>query len=100
MKSYSETYNKKPINWFVELNKSLTYDEFIDLYELSKSWITCACGNQCSIIPRYDDGQPLDKELSELGVEFTLNIRRGNKVNALNTLAKIEIRSAILIKEI
>jgi hypothetical protein len=40
------------------------------------SWVTCACGNQCSIIPRDEDGEPQDKILSALGVDFYDEIRR------------------------
>lgn len=39
--------------------------------ELASCWITCACGNLCATIPRYDNTQPIDLELRELGLLFS-----------------------------
>jgi len=99
MKIYSESEGKTPFNWFEALNS-----ENIDwnlLCDLSSSWVTCACGNQCAIIPRhYFDGEPVDKILNNLGYDFNEVISERQPIKALNILAKIEIRSAELIKEI
>lgn len=64
----------------------------------SLHWVTCACGNQCSIIPRYENGAPRDFELSNLGSNFYINVSERNYEQAEKTLAKIEIRSSELIK--
>lgn len=36
----------------------------------ASNWVTCACGTQCSIIPRKEDGQPLDEKLRVQGSSF------------------------------
>jgi len=102
METYIESQGKKPFDWFEALNqKEITQSDWCILLFLAKSWVTCACGNQCNIIPRdYFDGQPLDKELKNLGIFFSDAIRSRNKQIALNVLEAIEIRSGELIEEI
>ena len=64
----------------------------------AQSWTTCACGNMCDIIPRDEWGAPLDDELRTLGVLFPTYIHGEQYDAAINTLDKIEKRSATLIK--
>jgi hypothetical protein len=76
----------------------------------SENWITCACGNQCDIIPRNGNGKPDDPLLLELGIRFFGAIRamlddEGEDFVAAREYAKkilmdIEKRSAELIAEI
>jgi len=80
MKKFVETKSKAPFDWnqFLAKNcKNMSVKELRKVLKLSKSWVTCACGNQCVIIPRTkktsDDGnlgQPLDDKLSDLGSNF------------------------------
>lgn len=98
MKTYSEKQGNKPFNW-----REALMDPGADSFKLSKlakSWITCACGNQCNIIPRDKHGIPEDRLLADLGSIFTSCIRRGNYKEALKTLTLIEARSAKLIAKI
>lgn len=67
---------------------------------LAGSWVTCACGNQCAIIPRDSYGEPLDVVLADLGFEFNNLIGKRKYTAALKTLEKIEKRSIELIKQI
>lgn len=41
-----------------------------EILKKSGSWVTCACGSQCDIIPRDEIGKPLDDNLNELGSRF------------------------------
>lgn len=98
MKTYNEVKNEKPVNWYEELNK-----ENIDwekLLNLSHSWVTCACGNQCDIIPRREDGAPKDIALKHLGYNFFYAVADKNKEKCLEILNRIEKRSSELINYI
>jgi hypothetical protein len=92
--------------------ESFTYEELAKAAKLSKGWVTCACGNQCAIIPRSECHAPWDRELRELGVEFCgeidrmrkaflINRNRFNKLRneARKTLAAIERRAQEIIFE-
>ena len=101
--TYTEQKGYKPFNWNEFLNKKdITNDEWYDARKLSRYWITCACGTQCSIIPRNEkyNGRPMDTKLRKLGHEFCSAIYTKNKELAKEILAKIEKRSAKLIAEI
>lgn len=129
MKKYTETKNRKPFDWFEALSKDcskMTIKESERLANKAGEWITCASGNQCAIIPRDKDGEPLDKQLKSLGTQFyTEGIKHmhfrledaeliksssGNKdffINQANVyrkkaikyLGQIEKRSAYLIQQ-
>lgn len=101
MKTYSETQFKDPFDWNEFLNrKNITQTDWRRAYRLADNWVTCACGNQCDIIPKRYDGAPVDRLLRFYGVEFFIYIRGEDKNSAIEVLKKIEERSAILIKEI
>lgn len=79
--TYAESQGEQPFNWLAALKPGLTYEQLLTLKNLSGSWPTCACGNQCNVIPRwtikdYDEndhniyGQPKDPVLSGLGYSF------------------------------
>ena len=61
--------------------------------------MTCACGNQCEVIPRRI-GEPVDVELRILGYQFSEHIHAREYSKAIRTLSDIEKRSAFLISEI
>lgn len=109
-RTYAETQNAQPFDWW----------EFLDLADAGKieihsreheiatglaySWTTCACGNQCSIIPRHTEahlaGAPKDDILRGHGSHFAYHIVRGIWPAARATLRAIEARSAQLIAEL
>ena len=130
LKTYSEELGEKPIDWRAWINREIARigdritlgrgDHRFDseeMYAKSGSWVTCACGNQCSIIPRVEggvvQGEPEDSMLAMLGIEFHHAISRlpilvfydgetmfehvGFLSRALELLEKIEARSAVLI---
>jgi hypothetical protein len=63
-------------------------------------WATCACGNQCAIIPRHPNGRPEDPLLDDLGLRFTMAISTQDEELAKYLLKEIEKRSAKLINEL
>lgn len=106
-KTYCETRGEKPFDWNRELDEliagrsgSLTDDRRLDM---AFHWVTCACGNQCAIIPRlsieHNPGAPEDNQLAHLGMRFHDDITCRAWLGAKQTLARIEARSAILIAE-
>lgn len=100
------TERRKPFDWNKFLNKkTISKDEWHIAKELANSWVTCACGNQCAIIPRWNSitnnnspAEPKDKKLNELGYRFNGDISLRYVEEAKETLKKIEARSTILIK--
>lgn len=118
MKNYTTTKGELPINWSKLLNrdcKTMEYYETVEMSSNASSWVTCACGNQCAIIPR-DEGtsKPNDTKLRNLGLRFYNNIQHmsayvsdkkidlanKHRRKAINTLNKIEKRSSELIFKI
>jgi hypothetical protein len=103
LKTYAEVSNEAPFDWneFLSRDKSqITFDEWRNAAFLSNNWVTCACGNQCSVIPRDFMGTPDDHQLATLGVEFTYAIEAKDKEEAKRILVEIEKRSAFLIEEL
>lgn len=94
--------SKNKIDWYAELNAPIiTQDKWIELCDYSSSWVTCAVGNQCDIIPRdHPSSAPLDPTLHMLGRHFDNCIGNQSRTEALRILDKIEKRSAELINEI
>jgi hypothetical protein len=103
MKTYSETVGARPFDWREFLTRDKISDsEWQEAFNRSKCWTTCACGNQCAVIPRSSDtGRPDDTILATLGGDkgFHGAIIDKLKEEALHFLELIEIRSAFLIKE-
>jgi len=101
MKTYAEANKKKPFDWNKFLSKKkISEKQWHDAYRLSTSWVTCACGNQCDIIPRMVDGHPKDKKLAFLGYTFAVHISTGNVQESKEVLEAIEIQSAEIINKI
>lgn len=113
---------------FGRLSLGMTWLEFLTLpkkaynsellnkaVNASASWVTCACGNQCDIIPRDDDGSPLDDELYHLGCNFAHLIERLagfyleeeeilefslSRSTALDLLKEIEHRANLILSQL
>ena len=106
-KTFCETFDIPAFDWNKALNEAerlqsgcrLDQNEFDDLRSRSDDWVTCACGNQCAIIPRQDTGQPRDVQLMLLGVSFAESVAIRDWAQAKLTLEQIEARSAVLIAE-
>ena len=95
---YIEHEKKQPIDWYAELTADKI--DWEKLGDLSGDWVTCACGNQCDIIPRDWIGEPIDDELSSLGYKFNDAVCDRLSESAIQILHRIEIRSQELIDRI
>lgn len=113
-KTYSEERNKPIIDWNKVISdlrsekikrrdvKGDITDEFKEIERRAVDWVTCACGNQCSVIPRCSVGRPIDSILAQLGGYFPITIANGHEDNyerAEKILKDIEYRSAKILKE-
>jgi len=100
MKTYSELKGNKAFDWnaFLENPPEKGSAEQWEASNLSGEWVTCACGNQCDIIPRSPLGCPEDYLLEKLGCIFYEDINAGEWQNAKNTLYLIERRSQEIIE--
>lgn len=101
LETYAKQHGKKPFNWNKFLNQEeINENEWLNAESLAENWVTCACGNQCDVIPRDEYGMPLDYDLIHIGLLFYYDIQERNNKGAKIRLADIEKRSAQLIKEI
>jgi len=115
--TYAKSKGAPAFDWNSFLNKEIVQHTLTEMQEagvMAGSWVTCACGNQCEIIPRYNDGTPKDNILFGRGHDFYVyvvgmghahaehNTEAFNKFRRKAHLAlqEIEGRSAELIKEI
>lgn len=88
------------MQWRERIERAKAYWHFFeDDLELAVEWVTCACGEQDSRIPRGSSGCPEDGELRFWGIAFAWNVRQGNFSRALDVLNKIEARSQQLLLE-
>ena len=98
--TYAEEQGEAPFDWNEFLSKERTEDEWNAAGGLSAQWVTCAVGNQCSVIERDKTfGYPKDEILFRLGMDFDLFITKLSQKDAIIALDTIEKRSAYLIKE-
>lgn len=104
MKTYVEASGIAPFNWreYLLKQKSIFLQgkdliQWKNARELARSYVTCACGNQCASLPRGPMGAPTDLELSTLGSNFYDHVRNRNWQGALKTLDLIEERSKFLL---
>ena len=107
-KTFAETQGEAPFDWWRALNNppALDSEEHMKLSDLAASWVTCACGNQCAIIPRAEDETtgrrrhaPLDPLLNTWGGDFLGAVSATDWGKAREILRAIESRSAILIAQ-
>lgn len=103
MKTYAESQGQKSFDWKAFLKhakaKGLSDVEWKMAQDRSKDWVTCATGNQCCVIPRDEQGRPLDEVAAILGANrgFHRCIETHNPDEALHFLRLIEIHSTYLI---
>lgn len=102
-KTFAETKGFAPFDWnlfFDRLERGeLKRGEKQRAKGLAAQWTTCACGNQCAILPRWDDGSPKDSHLWSLGLWFMNATKAGKWDDARGYLRRIEECSAGLIAE-
>jgi hypothetical protein len=66
--------------------------------DMSHNWVTCACGEQCRLLPTHDDSnEPADAAISELGTYFWYCVSDNEFVDAAETLINIENRVGELL---
>lgn len=110
MQSYAESKGKPKFDWWEFLRNdpaSISDASWEYAEELAQSWVTCACGTQCDIIPRKEglpsntDGSPVDEVLATMGGDegFFGAIRNRNLEKAADWLYLIEIRASQLIEK-
>lgn len=92
-----------PANWNarIQIGKGRNMSAFERMlwsHEAS-SWVTCAVGNLCSVIPRDMFGAPCDNYLRFLGQQFSGAIHEDKFEEAGHILEKIEKRSGEILKE-
>lgn len=99
---YTVNSGKPVFDWRKALKKAISRKQkrSPSLTAKSKSWVTCACGNQCAVIPRDSAGGPRDNRLNRLGVVFYEHVSEGRFENGLKTLEEIEKRSSELLSVI
>ncbi len=104
MKTYAQTRGDKSFDWNQFLSRDdISESEWSRANSRASSWVTCACGNQCSIIPRESNGMPKDPILSRLGGGdggFYTAIKNQDVATARHLLHLIELRSAFLIQDV
>lgn len=95
---YVEAQHEIPFDWNTFLAQdNIDPEDWDYAEEEAASWVTCACGNQCAVLPRDSAGEPLDKQLAVLGTDFYRNVGHNNASLTRLTLAAIERRSAYLL---
>lgn len=100
MKSYQEEVQGDSFDWNAAIDTCIVLGMRTtpEMKMKAGSWVTCACGNQCAIIPRTD-GRPVDRKLQELGLKFMYAIESSFLLKAEDILKAIETRSAKLIAD-
>jgi hypothetical protein len=105
--TYAESVGGETFNWLAFLDARINVEDAgeweisdNEASDLAGDWPTCACGNQCSIIPRGILGAPEDHELRSLGNLFFNAVDSRDWAAAKTTFLRIEKRSAELIAEL
>jgi hypothetical protein len=108
-KSYTEEHDLKVFDWPAFLSLPWPSREQCQAASVKAScWVTCACGTLCSALPRYQDGEPKDQKLGQLGQRFHDDVKRIRDApnvrerehaqrDAMKTLIAIETRSALVL---
>ena len=99
---YSVSQGFEYFDWNKFLDKtSWKKSEHIHAIILSRSWVTCACGNLCKSIPRYwYNKSPKDDVLQALGTRFHYALLQKDREAAKAALKNIEHRSSEILAEI
>lgn len=101
MTTYAETQGQQPMDWFKTIvdarDNGISREAHTQLTRAAQMWTTCACGNQCSVLPRHESGRPLDMKIASLGCDFAACIEESDWEHALKTLEQIEHRAQVLI---
>lgn len=117
--TYAELRGQGAFDWYKFLDGMIKYgatpDEAADALVWADNWVTCASGNQCESIPRYNgkekhirddnynyipfEGTPKDAHLAALGCLFYGAIERQDWEEARGILDQIEERSWEIILE-
>lgn len=89
-------------NWLEALQCAIEHEpdavEFDALCAAAGDWPTCACGELCKRLPRYEeDGVPMDITLAELGIVFNVHVKRREWNPAFVIFREIEQRTTELI---
>ena len=91
-----------PENWdwyaFLASDEKTKVKHAVRARDKSGSWVTCACGQLCSSLPRSNVSGPVDSTLNRLGVMFFEDIENECWKLAKHTLDKIEERTSYLLK--
>jgi hypothetical protein len=90
-------------NWFAVLKDlsagaPCSINDQTKLSRMAGNWVTCACGQLCSVLPRNNMGRPLDVRLQMLGTAFFHRIEEKKWCEALSVLHRIEERSNELLE--
>ena len=101
LKPYATTKRRKFFDWNAFLAQdTIKAADWVKAKVRAGSWVSCACGNQCAIIPRNNDGQPLDNSLYHSGMQFYQAIQDKDVAQARIVLGWIENRSVYLIEKL
>ncbi len=99
--SYAVFNDMPPFDWLAFLERAIAKtasdEEIRNAVALGRSWVTCACGNQCASLPRDSIGAPIDEALHRDGANFTYEVFNHQWPKAVETLKRIERRSAQLL---
>lgn len=91
-------------DWKLVLSSAIinkpTQQEWLTIKKTANSWETGAIGIQSKLIPRYNQGQPIDKQLIYLERKFYAAICFKQYINAKTTLNQIEDRCKIIINNL
>lgn len=97
--TFTETKGAEPFDWNAFLTApTRTAVEWRKASILAESWVTCACGNQCSALPRRANNEPDDYKLWDYGTEFSQAILSREVEVARFYLDAIEVRSDELLR--
>lgn len=95
-----------PSNWdwfkYLEASKKTQEKYHREAVDKSESWVTCAVGQECKALPRYDGytNAPADSKSRLLGLQFMQAIQGSDFEVALNLLHSIEKRTVELLSQI
>jgi hypothetical protein len=101
MTTYCESKGYEFFNWNKALDNppesgSITHE---NMCKMAESWVTCACGNICTELPRLSNGAPQDDILRGLGGMFTSAVKLCNWDCARTLLDEIESRASEVLAD-